>query len=128
MVATLHVLSIILVAVGMGLALAHALELPGKRRLDEATFRAVQTIYYPGFTIGGVFGEPLAFLATAGLLALTPAERTPTTGALAAALLFMLLAHAVYWTITHPVNKVWLGKEKLGRPARPSSESARRVR
>lgn len=80
MVATLHVLSIILVAVGVGLALAHALELPGKRRLDEATFRAVQTIYYPGFTIGGVFGEPLAFLATAGLLALTPAERTPTRG------------------------------------------------
>lgn len=26
----------------------------------------------------------------------------------------MLLAHAIYWTITHPVNKVWLGKEKLG--------------
>ena len=41
----------------MGLALAHALEFPGKLRLDEATYRDVQTIYYPGFTVGGLVGE-----------------------------------------------------------------------
>src|SRR5205809_327776 len=40
----------------MGLSLAHALEYPGKRRLDRETYLKAQTIYYPGFTIGGVFG------------------------------------------------------------------------
>src|SRR5262252_5799310 len=56
--------AIMLSAVGMGLSLAHALELPGKRRLSRDTYFAVQTIYYPGFTIGGAFGEPLAIVAT----------------------------------------------------------------
>jgi hypothetical protein len=41
----------------MGLSLAHALEFPGKKRLDEKQYKAVQTIYYPGFTIGGMVGE-----------------------------------------------------------------------
>jgi hypothetical protein len=31
--------------------------LPGKRRLDEATYKAVQAIYYPGFTLVGRVGE-----------------------------------------------------------------------
>ena len=53
----LQVASIVLAAIGMGLSLAHALEYPGKRRLDRDTYLAVQAIYYPGFTIGGVFGE-----------------------------------------------------------------------
>lgn len=53
MVTTLSVLSLLLLAVTMGLSLAHALERPGKLRLVEPTYRAVQAIYYPGFTIGG---------------------------------------------------------------------------
>ena len=62
-----HHTSLLLVAVTMGLSLAHALEFPGKLRLDEPTYRAVQAIYYPGFTIGGLVGEfggfawPLSF-------------------------------------------------------------------
>jgi hypothetical protein len=43
----------------MGVVLAHALELPGELRLDEQTYLAVQTTYYPGFTIGGM-AEPLS--------------------------------------------------------------------
>jgi hypothetical protein len=49
---TLQVVTVFLVAVAMSLALAHALELPGKMRLDKETYMAVQTIYYPGFTFG----------------------------------------------------------------------------
>jgi hypothetical protein len=63
----LQVITILLVAVAMSLALAHALELPGKMRLDEQTYRTVQTIYYPGFTFGRL-GEGLGMLATLVLL------------------------------------------------------------
>jgi hypothetical protein len=49
----LQVVTVLLIATTMSLALAHVLELPGKLRLDQQTYLAVQTIYYPGFTIGG---------------------------------------------------------------------------
>lgn len=105
-------LALLLVAVTMGLALAHALEFPGKTRLDEPTYRAVQAIYYPGFTIGGLIGEFGGMLALAVLLFLTPAatERFWWT---AAALGFLLAAHAVYWAVTHPVNNAWLKDTQL---------------
>jgi hypothetical protein len=68
---TLQVVSIVLVAVAMAQALAHALELPGKMRLGKDTYLAVQQIYYPGFSIGGA-AEPLAIIALIVLLAMTP--------------------------------------------------------
>src|SRR5262249_59796352 len=55
--------AIVLSAVGMGLSLAHALELPGKRRLSRDAYFAVQTIYYPGFTIAAPLAEPFATVA-----------------------------------------------------------------
>jgi hypothetical protein len=67
--AILSVLALLLLAVTMGLSLAHALEFPGKLRLDEPTYRAVQAIYYPGFTIGGLVGEFGGLLALIVLLA-----------------------------------------------------------
>ena len=45
---TLQILAVFLVALAMALALAHALEMPGKLRLDKEIYKAVQTIYYPG--------------------------------------------------------------------------------
>lgn len=109
---TLQVLSIVLVAVGVALTLAHALELPGKLRLSRDTYVAVQTIYYPGFTIGAVFGEFGAMLATLVLLALTPFASTAfwlTAGALVA----LLIMHGLYWMLTHPVNRFWLKDQQL---------------
>ena len=50
------ILCLMLVATKFGMSLAHVLELPGKLRLDEATYKAVQAIYYPGFTIAGFIG------------------------------------------------------------------------
>ena len=38
-------LSVVLVVVAMGLALAHALEFPGKRRLTRDEYLVVQPIY-----------------------------------------------------------------------------------
>jgi hypothetical protein len=90
----LQVLSILFVAVGMGLSLAHALELPGKLRLTKEIYLVVQTIYYPGFTIGGVFGEFGAMLATLILLVLTPFDNTELWLTLVA-LLGLLIMHDI---------------------------------
>ena len=48
MLQAFHILTVLMVAIGMGLSLAHALEFPGKRRLGEGAYREVQRIYYPG--------------------------------------------------------------------------------
>lgn len=112
MLTALSLLALLLVAVTMGLSLAHALEFPGKARLDEPTYRAVQAIYYPGFTIGGLIGEFGSMLVLIVLLFLTPnnAERSWWT---AAALGLLVAGHATYWIVTHPVNAAWLQDTRL---------------
>ncbi|MGZ2468905.1 hypothetical protein [Sinorhizobium medicae] len=71
MLVTVEIITIVLVAIATALALAHALEWPGKLRLPKDQYLAIQAIYYPGFTIGGV-AEPLSLLFTAALLVLMP--------------------------------------------------------
>jgi len=105
-------IAIVLSAVGMGLSLAHVLELPGKRRLGRDAYFAVQTIYYPGFTIGGAFGEPLAIVACL-VTALFTTPLSPLFWLILAALVCLLFEHALYWVLTHPVNKVWLQEQNL---------------
>ncbi len=107
MTQALAVIALVLVAVTMGLALAHALEFPGKLRLEEKDYRLVQAIYYPGFTIGGLVGELGALLLLPILLLLTPfgSERSWW---IAAAFVFLVVGHLTYWFVTHPVNSVWL--------------------
>jgi hypothetical protein len=106
------VLALLLVAVTMGLSLAHALEFPGKLRLDEPTYRAVQAIYYPGFTIGGLVGEFGSMLLLAVLLFLTPMN-TDRFWWTVAALALLVAGHATYWFVTHPVNSAWLKETQL---------------
>jgi hypothetical protein len=71
MLTVLQMTTVFLVTIAMALALAHALELPGKLRLDKNSYYAVQSIYYPGFTIGGI-GEAAGTIAAIILLLLTP--------------------------------------------------------
>lgn len=102
----LQVLTGLLVAVAMALALAHALERPGKLRLSKELYLAVQPIYYPGFTFGGM-AEPAGLAMVLLLLCLTPLRSAAfwlTAGALAA----LFAMHAAYWLVTHPVNNFWL--------------------
>lgn len=102
----LTILCLMLVAAKFGTSLAHVAELPGKLRLDEATYKAVQAIYYPGFTLVGLIGEFGGMIALATLLYLTPVgARFWWT---AAALGFLLAGHATYWLMTHPVNNFWV--------------------
>lgn len=109
---TLEIVTVLIVAVVMAMSLAHALEYPGKRRLDREAYFAVQTIYYPGFSLAGIC-EPLGIVVILVLVAETPAGTAKfwlTIVALAA----LLAAHAVFWLVTQPVNKYWLVHEKIG--------------
>jgi hypothetical protein len=112
MVRILEILSILLTAIAMALSLAHALEFPGKRRLDRDTYFKVQAMYYPGFTVGGA-GEPLAIIAVIALLLFMP-HGTPAFWLTASASVALVLMHATYWMVTHPTNKVWLQGQRLG--------------
>jgi hypothetical protein len=110
-----QVVATISTAITMTLSLAHALELPGKLRLSRQEYLAVQPIYYPGFTRAGL-AEPISIVVVALLLAMTPygtAEFWLTAGALVAA----VATHVLYWTLTAPVNKVWLKDEELSASA-----------
>ena len=108
----LQILTVILVALAMAPALAHALELPGKMRLTKEAYFAVQIIYYPGFTIAGGIGEAVGMISTIMLLVITPLG-SPDFWLTLVALLGLVSMQAVYWLFTHPVNKFWLQGEKL---------------
>jgi len=112
MVRSLQVLNIMLVAVALAPLLAHALELPGKMRLDKATYLAVQPIYYPGFTFAGGIGEAGGMLALIVLLFVTPRGSAPFWWTLAA-LAMLVASHLTYWFVTHPVNNFWLKDTNL---------------
>ena len=112
----LKIVSVLLVAVAMDMALAHALELPGKLRLPKEQYLAVQAIYYPGFTVGGA-AEPLSIVVTALLAFLSRAAGQNfwlTSGACAA----LAAMHAIYWIGVHPVNNFWLSDISLQGPGR----------
>jgi hypothetical protein len=112
MLGVMQVVAAVLVGVALVPALAHALELPGKKRLTQDAYLAVQTIYYPGFTIAGI-AEPLSLISTIILLFLTP-PGTVDFWLTLVAVLGLLGMQVVYWLITHPVNKHWLQGQKLG--------------
>jgi hypothetical protein len=108
----LQVLTVCLVALAAALPIAHALEWPGKMRLDKHDYLATQPIYYPGFTMAAGVGEAGGMIATAVLLMLTPPASRAFSWTLAA-LVLLLAMHAAYWIFTHPVNRFWLRDHQL---------------
>lgn len=108
----LHVLAALLVVLVLVPALAHALELPGKRRLSPAEYINVQRIYYPGFTVAGA-AEPLAVVAMLVSALLSPAG--PDRWLRWFALVAVGAVHAVYWVRVHRINRLWLRNERLHR-------------
>jgi len=108
---TVQVVTVLLVSVAMSLALAHALELPGKMRLDKEHYLTVQSIYYPGFTIGG-FAEGVGIVATLVLLLMTSTNNAAFWWTFIG-FIALVAMHVVYWVITHPVNNFWLKDQHL---------------
>jgi hypothetical protein len=107
MFVTLQIVSVLLVAVAMALSAAHALELPGKLRLDREHYNATQSIYYPAFTITGLVGEAGGLGATLLLALVTPAQ-SASLGWTVVGFVALSAMHGAYWTITHPANQFWL--------------------
>lgn len=105
MAVVLQIAAAFVAAVTMTQSLAHALEYPGKMRLERDQYYTVQTIYYPGFTIGGA-AEPLTILFLAASLVLQPAG-SAIFWIDAAALAFAALTHALFWMVVQPVNRHW---------------------
>jgi len=110
----LQVTTAFLACVTFALSFAHALELPGKLRLDKETYCAVQTIYYPGFTIAGAVGEFGGLIATAILLLLTRHGTTAFWLTLIA-LLGLAGMQIVFWSVTQPVNQYWVQGKEMGK-------------
>jgi hypothetical protein len=108
----LQIISVLLVALAAALPLAHALELPGKMRLEKSDYLVTQPIYYPGFTIAAGIGEGGGMLATLALLLMTP-PRGAQFALTLAALIALVAMHVAYWLFTHPVNKFWLEGQPL---------------
>jgi hypothetical protein len=108
-----QVLTLLLVAIGMATVLAHVMELPGKLRLGQESYAAVQPIYYPGFTVAGAVGEAGGLVAT--LVLAVWWVGSPGFWLVLAAFLSLLVMHAIYWLVTHPVNNFWLKDTDLSR-------------
>ena len=104
------VLSLLLSALALVPAVAHALEFPGKMRLNRDAQVTVQPnlIYSPGFNVAGASGEAGGVIGVLVLLLLTPsgARAFWLTPVAPVALIGMRI---VYWVFTHPVNRFWLG-------------------
>ncbi|HET7678765.1 MAG TPA: anthrone oxygenase family protein [Xanthobacteraceae bacterium] len=113
MLQILQVVTLMLVAVTMTLALAHALEYPGKMRLSRQEYLATQAIYYPGFTLGGI-AEGVSVVAL-GVLAFLTRGSGAVFWLTLAAFLAVAALHAVYWLLTHPVNNFWVKDVKMHR-------------
>jgi hypothetical protein len=112
MTAIIHIAATVIVALAAALSVAHALEFPGKMRLDREQYFSVQQIYYPGFTIVGASG-PLGTIVTVALLFLLPFGSTEFWLALVATVA-MLGVMAVFWLVTQPANKLWTRNLKMG--------------
>ncbi len=102
----LQIATVLIIAIAMALALAHALEWPGKRRLDRDTYLAVQTIYHPGFTFAGI-SEVLGIVLILLVVWRRPHGGVPFEWTIVS-LACLVAMHAVFRVVTQPVNKFWL--------------------
>lgn len=97
----LCLIALVLVALSLGPALAHLLELPAKLALGREDYFVVQGIYSGWSLLGIVVIGALA--ATLGLAVALRAERG--FGWALAAFLCLAAAQALFWLLTYPANR-----------------------
>ena len=81
-----------------------------------ASARAGQAHHYPRTICPFCFSDKTEWIEASGkgtIYSYSVMRRAPVPYAMAFAGLG--LAHAIYWAITHPVNKVWVKDEKLSK-------------
>jgi len=106
----LWIMTMLIIVLASVPAVAHVLEMPGKRRLSKDEYAVMQRVYYPGFTIAGL-AEPAGILMTLILLIRAPVDHTVW---FIVALAGPVGMQVIYWLVTHPLNKVWIERHRLG--------------
>ena len=96
-------ISLFCAALAFGLAIAHVLEIPGKRELSGPEWLKIQHTFYGGFAVVGGLAEILGLIATAVILLFVWKRRATFLQTLIGVLCFvgMLLA---YWFGNRPIN------------------------
>jgi len=107
-----EVTALLLLAIAMAASLAHALEFPGKRRLDRSTYLAVESAYYPSFALSSV-AEAAAVFAVLAVLFATPI-RTPAFWWVSASMAGLFGMNVCYWLMARPANRAWLSRQAPG--------------
>ena len=99
----LSALALLFAALGLGLTIAHLLEIAGKRQLTGAEWLQVQRTFYGGFAIAGGIAEVGGLLASLGIVA---HERRPGANSpwpISSAIGFAGMLGA-YWLGNRPLN------------------------
>jgi hypothetical protein len=100
----LRLATVLLVALSMGAALGHALEMPAKLALDGTMWLTLQqTLYAPGWGTFGAAFEAGAVIS-APVLAFLLRHRRPAFAWTALGAACMLAAHAAFWILLDPIN------------------------
>ncbi len=102
-------LSLLLVALTLGMTFAHVMEIPGKLRLDGATWLTVQHNLYVAFGVVGAVIEVLAIVLT-WLLVLIVRQRRPAVWWTLAAAVCVSAGLADWFLLVAPMNaalSVW---------------------
>jgi hypothetical protein len=102
----IEVAALLLLAVAMAVSLSHALEFAGRRRLDRATYLALQSACYPGFTLGALAEALAVFAVLAFLLATPPGD--PAFLWVTAAMAGLFGMNVCYWLMTRTAPRLWL--------------------
>lgn len=107
MFVALQVVSVLFVSIAMALAVAHALELPGKLRLDRSHYDAPQSFFHPAFNVTGLVSE-IGGLGSTVLLVLATPVSSSSLGWTIIGFITLAAMHGAYWTITRPSTELWL--------------------
>jgi hypothetical protein len=99
-----RLLTIMLAALSMGVALCHLMEMPAKLAYDGPMWLTLlQTLYPPTFgTVGAVF--EVGAVVTTLVLVFLVRHRRPAFGWTVVAALCLAAAHAAFWIWIAPVN------------------------
>jgi hypothetical protein len=99
-----RLVTIMLIALSMGTALCHLLEMPAKITYDGALWLTLlQTLYRPAFGTIGAFFE-VGAVVTAVVLAFLVRQRRLAFGWTLLGAFCLVAAHAAFWVWVAPVN------------------------